>query len=147
MAPSETAESRADTQGMAAAENKGTVRTGNKEYSDAPLNYRDRERSINKQLRRLDLKWLLEAVRESVGLISSAMLVGGAATLIYRRRYILGGNLALAFLAQQYFMWQRRKGSPALPKGRTPKEEIELERFALKAERGDFGKIDFIAFK
>lgn len=145
MAPLDTA-SEAVTQGMATADSEGTVRVGNQEYSDEPLNYKDRVRNINPQLRRLDLQWLFEAVRENANLLSSAVLVGGAATMIFRRRYILGGNLALAFLIQQVVLWQRRKGKYG-SHGKTPKDDIEIERFALKAERGDFGKIDFIAFK
>jgi hypothetical protein len=145
MAPLDTA-SEAVTQGMATAESEGTVRAGNQAYSDEPLNYKDRVKNINPQLRRLDLQWLFEAVRENGNLLSSALLVGGAAALIYRRRYIFGGNLALAFLIQQVVLWQRRKGNEA-NRGKTPKDDIEIERFALKAERGDYGKIDFIAFK
>jgi hypothetical protein len=117
------------------------------EVSDEPLNYSDRVRNINPQLRQLDLQWLLETAKENIGVISSALLLGGAVGFLFKRRYIIASNLVLASILQQVVLKQLRIGKQKRINGKTPKEEIELERFALKAERGDYGKIDFIAFK
>lgn len=115
------------------------------ELGDSSLNYApDLKPNIDSRLRQLDMELFLAAAREKLPAISSGLLVAGALGFLFKRRFTVASNFVLAFLLQQALMKQRQ-GTSA-PNGRS-KEDIELERYALKAERGDYGKLDVIAFK
>ncbi|WP_224983797.1 hypothetical protein [Geomonas agri] len=113
--------------------------------ADLPLNYREDQRgNLNPQVRELTLKLGLQSVLEFLGDPRTALLVGGAFGLLYKRKY------ALASLVVGGLVLQR-----ALSRGATgdggevarQRREKEFERRALKAQRGDYGHLEVIAFK
>lgn len=108
------------------------------EFSDRSLNYySDQMPDIKPRLRRLNWKWGLQKVP------SSALLLGGAVGLLLRRRYAGASLLLGGFLLRQVL----NGTAVARPAREAGRDEIELERYALKAQRGDFGKLEVIAFK
>lgn len=112
--------------------------------NDHSLNYDpDLRPNIDSRLRHLDMEWLLATARENLPVLSSALLVGGALGFLFKRKFTVASNFLLALLLQQALLKQRQGNTRA---GRS-KEDIELERYALKVERGDYGKLDVIAFK
>lgn len=116
------------------------------DLSDRPLNYYpDQATDVEPQLRKLDLEWVAETARENVGVVAGAVLLGGAIGFLLKRRYLAASNLALVFLLQQVFFKQHR-GSLHGNENRDRKE-IEMERYALKAQRGDYGKMEVIPFR
>ncbi|HJV34003.1 MAG TPA: hypothetical protein VJ604_02960 [Geomonas sp.] len=115
-------------------------------YSDLPLNYyADQVPDINPQLRRLDLQWLGESALENLTLISSALLLGTAVGFLFKRKVAIASYLALGFVLQQTVLGGRI--SRFRRSIREQRKDIELERRALKAQRGDYGKLEVIAFK
>lgn len=115
--------------------------------SDEPLNYAaDRQSNLTPQLRQLNLKLGLETALEVVSDPPATLLLGGAVAMLLKRRFALASLCAAGFLLRQT-MAKR----PPAPKWRlfTPGErkEIEFERSVLKAQRGDYGNLEVIAFK
>ncbi|MBJ6751815.1 hypothetical protein [Geomonas anaerohicana] len=115
------------------------------QLADLPLNYRENQRgNLDPQVRQLNLKLGLQSALELLRDPRAALLVGGALGLIYKRRY------ALASLLVGGLVLQRALANAA---GREPAEvarqrrEREFERRALKAQRGDYGHLEVIAFK
>ncbi|HYO93258.1 MAG TPA: hypothetical protein VER33_02050 [Polyangiaceae bacterium] len=95
---------------------------------------------IDTRLRELDSEWDVE--RAVHVLISSSSLVGlSLRNALGRKWWLLSGALALCALQQGLSSW-----SPLLPVlrglGFRTQREIDAERYALKAARGDFRALD-----
>lgn len=117
------------------------------DFKDRPLNlYSDQDPDIDPQLRKLDVELLIETARENFGAITSAVLVGGALGFLLKRKFAFASNLMLAFLLQQALLKQGI-GRTLSKKGGRSRKDIELERYALKLQRGDYGKMEVIPFK
>jgi hypothetical protein len=115
-------------------------------FSDRSLNYySDQLADIKPQLRHLNFRWGMQTLLASVTAHSSAILLCGALAYAYKRKYAAASFLAAGFLFRQVF---KKRGPNHNARQRTPgKDEVALERYALKAQRGDFGKLEVIAFK
>ncbi len=115
-------------------------------FEEHPINYNpDQEANFNPQLRRLNMKLLLNAL---IGIVSdppATLLLGGTFAALLRRKYLLASFFAAGFALQQ------TAARPPGPKGRgrslRQREELEFERLAMKAQRGDYGRLEVIAFK
>lgn len=120
--------------------------TGTGQLADAPLDYTDQRRNLNPQLRTLDLKLGIETAAQFLTEPAHALLVGSALAFMFRRRYA-----ALALGAAGVFLQRakgRRAGSPELAE-RKERERLEMkfQRYAIKAQRGDYGKLEIIPFR
>lgn len=115
------------------------------ELNDHSLNYDpDLKPNIDSRLRQLDMEWVAATAREKLPILSSGLLIGGALTFLFKRKFIIASNFVLVFLLQQALLKHRHGKDSA---GGRSREDVELERYALKVERGDYGKLDVIAFK
>lgn len=104
--------------------------------SDKPLNFRrDQLPNIKGKLRHLDMERGLDLAMTATAL----MLMGSGLGLLMTRRYRLASILGIAFIVQQALEYRRIS--------RLDANETELERRALKLERGDFGKLEVIPFR
>ncbi|ACH40861.1 hypothetical protein Gbem_3869 [Citrifermentans bemidjiense Bem] len=115
--------------------------------SDEPLNYAvDQQSNLTPQLRRMNLKLGLETALGVVSDPPATLLLGGAVALLLKRRFALASLCAAGFLLRQTITKR-----PTVPRWRllTARErrEIEFERSVLKAQRGDYGNLEVIAFK
>ena len=117
------------------------------ELADRALNYYpDQMRDIEPRLRKLNLQWGLQKVLDKLSV--PAALAGGALAFLLRRRFATAASFCLAgYLLQQALL--KRVALLATSRHRIVRgrNEIELERYALKAQRGDFGKLEVIPFK
>lgn len=113
--------------------------------SDRPLNYfSDQLPDIEPALRRLNLKW---AARQALLRVPVAALVAGLFRNLLKRRIFRATCWGAGLLAQLALTrWARRSRNAQLPRDRH-RDETALERYALKAQRGDYGKLEVIAFK
>lgn len=111
--------------------------------SDRSLNYySDQLPDIEKNLGQLNLAWGFERM----GLPLSVVLISGAAGFLLKRKFAAASFFVFALLIQQIL--KKQPLSPALRNlGVGDKNELELERYAMKAQRGDFGKIEVIPFR
>ncbi|QXE90235.1 hypothetical protein KP001_17725 [Geomonas subterranea] len=112
---------------------------------DLPLNYREDQRgNLDPQVRELNLKLGLQSALEFLLAPPAALLIGGALGLIYKRRYALASLVVGGMVLRQTLS----RGTAAEEEEVTCKrKEIEFERRALKAQRGDYGRLEVIAFK
>jgi hypothetical protein len=115
--------------------------------SDERLNYSvDRQSNLTPQLRQLNLKLGLETALQVVSDPPATLLLGGAVALLVKRRFALASLCAAGFLLRQTITKR-----PAGPRWRLltarQRKEIEFERSVLKAQRGDYGNLEVIAFK
>jgi hypothetical protein len=109
--------------------------------SDRCLNYySDQLPDIEPRLRRLTVRWGVHALVQKKN-VGSIFLLGAALGMIVRRRYLLASCYAAGLVLQQLL---QRSGRPDQRPGRA---ELALERYALKAQRGDYGKLEVIAFR
>lgn len=114
-------------------------------YSDRPLNFdADQVPDINPQVRRLDVEWLGETALENITIISSVLLLGGALGFLVKRKLVVASCLAAGFVLQQVVLGG---SSPRLRRLDQQRRDTELERYALKAQRGDYGKLEVIPFR
>lgn len=117
------------------------------EFSDRSLNYySDQVPDIKPQLRQLNLEWGLQTALEKIGL-PSAMLLGGACGFLFRRKFTLASFFVAGFVLQQALVNRRRQFSRLRRPVARETNDIELERYALKAQLGDYGKLEVIPFK
>ncbi|GFO65813.1 hypothetical protein M1B72_01265 [Geomonas paludis] len=115
------------------------------QLADLPLNYREDQRgNLDPQVRQLNLKLGLQSALDLLADPRAALLVGGALGLIYRRRYALA-SLLVGGLVLQRALSRAGSGEPA--EVARQRREREFERRALKAQRGDYGHLEVIAFK
>lgn len=115
--------------------------------SDEPLNYAvERQSNLTPQLRQLNLKLGLETALELVSDPPATLLLGGTVALLLKRRFALASLCAAGFLLRQTIAKR-----PARPRWRLltarQRKEIEFERSVLKAQRGDYGNLEVIAFR
>lgn len=111
--------------------------------SDRSLNYySDQLPDIQKNLRQLNLARNLERL----DLPLSALFAGGALVFLLKKRFAAASFFVLGFMIQQ-ILKQRPLSSPMRNLGVGERNELELERYALKAQRGDYGKIEVIPFR
>jgi hypothetical protein len=116
-----------------------------KTYDDRSLNYySDQLPDINPQLRHLDLERVIDTARDNLTVISAAVLLGGAVGSLVKRKFAVASCLVLGFVLQQTLT---RRGMHKRELNGKDRNEIELERYALKAQRGDYGNLEVIAFK
>lgn len=115
--------------------------------TDLPLNYREDQRAnLNPQLRQLNLRLGLRSALDFLLNPPAALLVGGAVGLLYKRRYGLASLLVVGLTLQRLLA---QTGGSAKDREREARARrgMEFERRTLKAQRGDYGKLDLIAFK
>ncbi|WP_243371178.1 hypothetical protein [Geotalea sp. SG265] len=104
--------------------------------SDKPLNLKqDKLPNIRKELRFLNRERGMDLAMTSAGLV----LLGSGIGLVFAHRYKLASLVGAAFLLQQLLEYRQVREEDA--------NELELERRALKLERGDFGKLEVIPFR
>ena len=112
--------------------------------TDHPLNYRQDQRgNLNPQLRQLNLKLGAQTAVDFLLNPPAALLVGGTLGLLLKRKFALAALFVGGFVLQQRMA---RLGATEAKRKREARE-IEFERRTLKAQRGDYGKLDVIAFK
>lgn len=116
--------------------------------NDQSLNYSsDLVPDIQQQLRQVKWESSLARAPEMAGAALSAVLLGAACG------YLLKGKLLKASLCVTGFLYQqglKEQISPNLSLnhlGVRERKELELERYALKAQRGDYGKLEVIPFR
>lgn len=115
------------------------------ELSDNPLNYiHDQKRNLNPELRRLNRRLALQNALAFASDPSATLLLGGALGALFTRRYALA-SLLVTGLALQQAVAKRSDPKKRLKEKRAL--ELELERYAVKAQLGDYGKLAVIAFK
>ncbi|MBJ6801314.1 hypothetical protein [Geomonas propionica] len=113
--------------------------------ADLPLNYRRDQRSnLDPQVRQLNLKLGLQSALDLFSDPRAALLVGGALGLIYKRRYGLASLLVGGLVLRRVLS---RTGAGERDDVARQRREKEFERRALKAQRGDYGHLEVIAFK
>jgi hypothetical protein len=115
--------------------------------ADLPLNFRqDQRANLDPQLRQLNLKLGLQSAVKMLLDPPASLLLMGAAGLLYKRRYGLAGLLLGGLVLQQA---RKRAAVPAdvRESEARKRKEIEFERRALKAQRGDYGPLEVIAFR
>lgn len=118
-----------------------------KEMADRPLNHdKDQVSNIDPQLRRLDLKLARRSAAEFLSDPPAALLLGSAVGLLLNRKFALASLCAAGFVLRQAAN-RRTHPSGRQPQGKREREEIEFERRVLKAQRGDYGRLEMIPFK
>ncbi|QWV93133.1 hypothetical protein KP004_18505 [Geomonas oryzisoli] len=111
--------------------------------ADLPLNFREDQRgNLDPQVRELNLKLGLQSALELLRDPKAALLMGGALALLYKRKYALASLLVGGMVLQRALSHAGEEGEAA-----RKRRETEFERRALKAQRGDYGKLEVIAFK
>lgn len=106
---------------------------------DRPLNYySDKISNISGQLR--DLK-----IDKGVNTTVPFVLLTGAIAMLLRRRYLFGALFVGGFLLNAYRVGKRQPELEA--KNVKDPFNTDVERYALKAERGDYGHLEVIPFK
>lgn len=105
--------------------------------SDSSINHdADQVPNVNRQLRKL---WFEQAAGMARGSLPYVLL-GAGLGLVAKRRYNMGAVVLAGFALQKVLaVWR--------PRPHKRKEDIELERYALRLERGDYGKFEVIPFK
>ncbi|QXE86327.1 hypothetical protein KP003_18525 [Geomonas nitrogeniifigens] len=115
--------------------------------ADLPLNYREDQRgNLDPQVRELNLKLGLQSALDLLRDPRAALLAGGALALFYKRKYALASLLVGGMVLQRALSRAGAAGGGEREAARK-RREIEFERRALKAQRGDYGKLEVIAFK
>lgn len=135
---------------MTSSENIESPKTDEKieQLSDRPLNLRDDQvPDLRPQIRQLDWEWVVDTVQDNAAAIAATVLVGGALGLLMRRKVALATCFAAGVVLQQVLI-RRRPELFRLGNARNrDRNEIELERYAMKAQLGDYGKLEVIPFK
>ncbi|MBU5611610.1 hypothetical protein [Geomonas azotofigens] len=115
--------------------------------ADLPLNYREDQRgNLDPQVRQLNLKLGLQSALDLLGDPSAALLIGGALGLLYKRKYLFA-SLLVGGVALRRALSRSGAGTGDQGEAARRRREIEFERRALKAQRGDYGQLEVIAFK
>ncbi len=105
--------------------------------SDRSLNYYpDQSTVIKKELRQLKMERGLNLIKIS----SPIILIGAGLGCMVARKYKLGSLFVMGLLLQKAL-----EGRVIEPP--RDQKDIELEKYALRVERGDFGKLEVIPFK
>jgi hypothetical protein len=114
-------------------------RSLSEEEIDRPLNYySDQVSNIRGQLRNLKID-------KGVNTTVPYMLLTGAAAMLLRRRYLFGALFLGGFLLNAYRVGRRLPELEA--KSVRDPLNTDVEQYALKAERGDYGHLEVIPFK
>ncbi|GFO66996.1 hypothetical protein GMLC_05750 [Geomonas limicola] len=107
--------------------------------TDAPLNfYDDQLPDIGSKLRRLNLRW---GVRQVLMRVPTAALVGALLRYLLRRKFLLASCCAVGLVLQRTLLRKAHKGN------HDDRDRVDVERYAYKAQRGDYGKLEVIPFK
>lgn len=106
---------------------------------DRPLNYYS-DQSPNIRGRLTDLE-----IDKGVNTIVPFALLTGAVGMLLRRRYLFGALFVGGFLLNAYRVGRRQPELEA--KNVRDPFNTDVERYALKAERGDYGHLEVIPFK
>lgn len=117
------------------------------QLADHPLNYEaDQAANLAPQLRQLNLKLGLQSALELVSNPPSSLMVAGAVGLLLKRRFGLASLLVAGIVLRQALQVPE---APSARRGKEPRgrRDMEFERRALKAQRGDYGKLEVIPFK
>lgn len=117
------------------------------EWAESPLNYREDQReNLDPQLRRLNVRLGAHALLDLVLNPPAYLLLAGAVGLLAKRRFALASFLAGGFVLQRALS---RVGATGAQERLEEKKrrEIAFERRAMKSQRGDYGRLDVIAFK
>ena len=117
---------------------------------DRALNYYpDQLPDIRPQLRRLNVMWVGGTARDLVTTPTSAALLGGAALSLLRGRFMAASLFAAGLFMQQALRKRIKRGGKYNMRGpkSAEREDLEIERYALKVQRGDYGKLEVIPFK
>lgn len=118
-----------------------------RQLEDHPLNYRyDQESNLTPRLRRLNMELGVQRALDMVSDPSAVLLLAATLGALSKRKYLLASFFAAACAL-------KRSGAtrPEAPGSRSrtlsKRKELEFERLAAKAQRGDYGKLEVIAFK
>jgi len=114
--------------------------------NDQPLNTSHQASDIKQQLRRVNLESGLERAPEMAGVALSALLLGAAGGFLLKGK-LLKASLCVAGFLYQQGLKEEIPASPLSRLGMRERKDIELERYALKAQRGDYGKLEVIPFR
>lgn len=118
------------------------------EFADKALNYYpDQVPDIKPQLRQLNLQLASGAALKLLAPPSASMLLGGAAVAILKRRFFMASCFAAGLLLKLALTDRQPRASSSRARDGRQRADKEIERYALKAQRGDFGKLEVIAFK
>ena len=118
------------------------------EFTDRPLNYySDQVPDITPQLRHLNLERALKTVVGKVDGAPSALLLGAALSLVFRRRFPMASVFLMGFLFRQALMKRPPRASSLNTLPARKNDDAELELYALKAQKGDYGKLEVIPFR
>jgi hypothetical protein len=133
-----------ENSGVAISTMKGNL----EEFDDKALNYYpDQVPDIKPQLRQLNLQLASGAALKLLVPPSASMLLGGAAVSILKRRFFMASCFAAGLLLKLALTDRQTRASSSRARSKREREDKEIERYALKAQRGDFGKLEVIAFK
>ncbi|TSK04628.1 MAG: hypothetical protein FPO08_20180 [Geobacter sp.] len=117
------------------------------EWAERPLNFsEDQRENLDPQLRRLNVRLGAHALLDFVLNPPAYLLLAGAVGLLAKRRFALASILAGGFVLQQALSRVGATGAQERLDERK-KREIAFERRTMKAQRGDYGRLDVIAFK
>lgn len=126
----------------------GTRENHLEEFGDKALNYYpDQVPDIEPQLRQLNLELASEAALKLLVPPSATMLLGGVAVSILKRRFFMASCFAAGLLLKLALTDRRSKATGSRGRGGRDNEDKEIKRYALKAQRGDYGKLEVIPFK
>ncbi|SNB47175.1 hypothetical protein [Geobacter sp. DSM 9736] len=115
---------------------------------DRPLNYYpDQAVDIDQELRQVNRESVLERALEMITAPSSVLLLSAGIGLVLRRRIGLGSVLLAGFLLRNALVTKNPPRSLLRRLGMREKDELDVERYALKAQRGDYGKLEVIPFR
>ncbi|MBT1073559.1 hypothetical protein [Pelotalea chapellei] len=108
--------------------------------NDLSLNFSsDQKQDIKRQLRTINWK----RTPEMAGAALSAILLGAAGGFLVKGKLLKATLCVVGFLYQQGL----KEEIPQLSSMSREKRDRELERYALKAQRGDYGKLEVIPFR
>ncbi|GFO58201.1 hypothetical protein GMST_05260 [Geomonas silvestris] len=117
--------------------------SGQGDLSDRPLNfYDDQLPDIGSKLRRLNLRW---GARQILTRVPTAALLGALFRSLLRRKFLHASFYAAGLVLQRALL--RKLGQEGEGGSGKKRSNTEIERYALKAQRGDYGKLEVIAFK
>lgn len=106
--------------------------------ADSVRHYAEHPQEISRRLAKLDEEWDIERALET---IAAGLAFTGSVLAARRRGWLILPTLATGFLLQ-HALKGARSPLPVLRRlGYRTRQEIDEERYALKALRGDFGPI------
>ncbi|GFO53378.1 hypothetical protein GMSM_03850 [Geomonas sp. Red276] len=118
------------------------------DLDDRPLNLiQDQIPDIKPQLRHIDLQWVKETAVDNANLLSSAILAGTAVGLLLKRKVPAASFFVAGLVLQQILVRRKPELARMIKERKRKREDLKMERYAMKAQRGDYGKLEVIPFR